>query len=62
MLKFSQNLLCHADLKHIRVTAAPYNATDFPWKLIKAHVTGAWKNNNDSLSLQTLRHQILAIQ
>jgi hypothetical protein len=41
----------------------PYNATDFPWKLIKAHVMGAWeKKNNDCLNLQALRQQILAMQ
>jgi hypothetical protein len=36
MLKFHQDLLCHAGFQHICVIAAPYNATDFPWKLIKA--------------------------
>jgi hypothetical protein len=41
MLKFRQDLLCHAGFQHICVTAAPYNATDFPWKLVKAHVMGA---------------------
>jgi hypothetical protein len=39
-----------------------YNATDFPWKLVKAHVMGAWENNSDSLNLQALRWQILAMQ
>jgi hypothetical protein len=62
MLKFCQDLLCHAGFQHIFVTAAPYNATDFPWKLTKAHVMGAWENNNDSLNLQSLRRQILAMQ
>jgi hypothetical protein len=62
MLKFHQDLLCHAGFQHICVTAAPYNATDFPWKLIKAHVMGAWENNNDSLNLRALRQQILAMQ
>jgi hypothetical protein len=36
-LKFHQGLLCHEGFQHIWVTATPYNATDFPWKLIKAH-------------------------
>jgi hypothetical protein len=62
MLKFCQNLLCHAGFQHICVTAAPYTPTDFPRKLVKAHVMGAWENNNDSLNLQALRQQILAIQ
>jgi hypothetical protein len=35
---------------------------DFPWKLVKAHVMGAWENNNDYLNLQALRQQILAMQ
>jgi hypothetical protein len=61
MLQFHQGLLCHAGFQHICVTAAPYNATDFPWKLVKAHVMGAWENNN-SLNLQALRQQILAMQ
>jgi hypothetical protein len=30
MLKFHQNLLCHAGFQHICVTAAPHNATEFP--------------------------------
>jgi hypothetical protein len=62
MLKFPQELLCHAGFQHTCVTAAPYNATDFPWKLVKPHVVGAWENNNDSLNLQALRQQILAMQ
>jgi hypothetical protein len=55
MPKFHQDSLCHSGFQHICATAAPYNATDFPWKLIKAHVMGAWENNNDSLNLQALR-------
>jgi hypothetical protein len=62
MLKFLQDLLCHEGFQHTCVTAAPYNATDFPWKLVKAHIMGAWENNNHSLYLQGLRQQILAMQ
>jgi hypothetical protein len=61
-LKFHQDLLCHAGLRHICITAAPYNATDFPWKRVKAHTMGAWENINDSLNLQALIQQTLAMQ
>jgi hypothetical protein len=62
ILKFHQVLVCHAGFQHICVTAAPYNATDFPLKLVRAHVIRAWKNNNNSLNLQAVRQKILAIQ
>lgn len=61
-LKFRQDLLYHAGFQHICMTAVPYNTTNFPCDHIKAHAMGAWGNNNDSLNLQLLRQQILAIQ
>jgi hypothetical protein len=61
MLKFCQDLLCHAGFQHICVTPAPYTPTDFPQKLVKVHVMGAWENNDDSRNLQALRQQILAM-
>jgi hypothetical protein len=62
MLKFRQDSLCHARLPTHLCYGSTYNATDFPWKLVKAHVMGAWENNNDSLNLQALRQQILTMQ
>jgi hypothetical protein len=47
-LKFRQELLTHAGFQHICVIAAPYNKSQFPWSSIKAHVMGAWENNNDT--------------
>jgi hypothetical protein len=44
------------------MTTATYNVTDFPWVDIKAHVMVAWENYNESLNLQLLRQQILAMQ
>jgi hypothetical protein len=48
--------------QHICITAAPYNELEYPWQSIKAHVTGPLDNCTDSLHLQHLRQQILAIQ
>lgn len=62
ILKFSQDLLCHASFQHICVIATPYNKSQFPRASNKVHVMGAWENNNDSLNLQLLRQQILAMQ
>jgi hypothetical protein len=61
MLKFHQDSLCHAGFQHICVTAAPTMPRTSHGKLVKAHVMGAWENNNDSLNLQALRWQILAM-
>jgi hypothetical protein len=60
MLKFHQDLLCHAGFHHI-VSLQHLQCHRVPWKLVKAHVMGAWENN-DSLNLQALRQQILAMQ
>jgi hypothetical protein len=40
-IKFRQDLLCHASLKNICITAAPYNKSEYPWQSIKAYVMGA---------------------
>jgi hypothetical protein len=61
-IKFRQDLLCHASFQHICITTAPYNESEYPWHSIKAPVMGAWENSNDSLNLQHLRHQMLAMQ
>jgi hypothetical protein len=44
------------------ITAAPYNELEYPWQSIKAHERRAWENSNDTLNLQHLRQQILAMQ
>jgi hypothetical protein len=61
-IKFRQALLCHAGFQHICITAAPCNESEYPWQSIKVHVMGAWENSNDTLNLQHLRQQILAMQ
>jgi hypothetical protein len=48
--------------QHICVTVVPYNKSAYPWQSIKAHVMGAWENSNDTLNMQHLRQQILAMQ
>jgi hypothetical protein len=40
----------------------PTMSWDYSWHSIKAHVIGAWGNSNDTLNLQHLRQQILAMQ
>jgi hypothetical protein len=50
-LKFHQDLLCHTGFQHSCVL-----------QHLTAHVMEAWENNNDSLNLQNLRQQILAMQ
>jgi hypothetical protein len=61
-IKFRQALLCHAGFQRICITAAPCNESEYPWQSIKVHVMGAWENSNDTLNLQHLRQQILAMQ
>jgi hypothetical protein len=41
--------------------AALYNELEYPWQSIKSHVMGAWEHSNDTLNLQHLRQQILAM-
>jgi hypothetical protein len=60
-MKFRQDLLCHAGFQHICITAAPYSESKYSWQSIKAHIMGAWENN-DTLHLQHLRQQIPAMQ
>jgi hypothetical protein len=33
--------------QHICITAAPYNELEYPWQIIKAHVTGAGNTSDN---------------
>jgi hypothetical protein len=61
-MKFRQDLLCCVGFQHVYITVAFYNKPEYTWQSIKAQVMGAWENGNDTLNLQHLRQQILAMQ
>lgn len=59
-LKAQQETRCHSGFQSICVTPLPYN-TSAPWKKIKTHLQGVWKDSDITHDLNTLQKDISAM-
>lgn len=61
-LRLRVSLDCHAEYKTICVTRKEYNESQVSWSIVKQHLEGVWRNNNDTLNILQLHQDIIKMR